>query len=81
MDELEAHRKRLKTLEHDKEEVLASYAALTRKRLEELSPEDRNGLYRRLNLSVRVSVRAPRGGEPKLTADINLAFSENATSS
>ena len=76
MDELEAHRKRLKTLEHDKEAVLASYAALTRKRLEELSPEDRNGLYRRLNLSVRV----PRGGEPKLSADINLAFSENATS-
>ena len=77
MDELEAHRKRLKTLEHDKEEVLASsYAALTRKRLEELSPEDRNGLYRRLNLSVRV----PRGGEPKLSADINLAFSENTTS-
>jgi chromosome segregation ATPase len=76
MDELEAHRKRLKTLEHDKEEVLASYATLTRKRLEELSPEDRNGLYRRLNLSVRV----PRGGEPKLSADINLAFSENATS-
>jgi site-specific DNA recombinase len=77
MDELEAHRKRLKTLEHDKEEVLASYAALTRKRLEELSPEDRNGVYRRLNLSVRV----PRGGEPKLSADINLVFSENTTSS
>jgi septal ring factor EnvC (AmiA/AmiB activator) len=39
MDELEAHRKRLKSLEHDKEEVLASYAALTRKRLEELPPK------------------------------------------
>jgi DNA repair exonuclease SbcCD ATPase subunit len=76
MDELEAHRKRLKTLEHDKEEVLASYEALTRERLEDLSPEDRNGLCRRLNLSVRV----PRGGEPKLSADINLAFSENAMS-
>ena len=76
MDELEAHRKRLRALEHDKEEVLASYAALTRKRFEELSPEDRNGLYRRINLSVRVL----RGGEPKLSADINLAFSENTTS-
>jgi hypothetical protein len=62
--------------ERDKEELLASYEILARESLEDLSPEDRNGLYRRLNLAVRV----PREGEPKLSADIDLTFSKKATS-
>jgi hypothetical protein len=74
MDDLEARRKRLKELEHDMEEILASYEDLIRERLKERSPEDRNGLYGRLNLSARV----PRSGEPKLSADVDLAFSKNA---
>jgi site-specific DNA recombinase len=75
--ELDARRKHLKELERDKEQLLASYEALTRENLQAFSPEDRNGLYRRLNLVARV----PRDGEPKLSADIDLTFSKNATSS
>jgi chromosome segregation ATPase len=70
-DDLETRRKHLKELERDKEELLA------RERLEELSPEKRNGLYRRLNLAVRV----PRDGEPKLSANVDLTISKNAESS
>jgi hypothetical protein len=76
-DDLETRRKRLKELERDKEELLASYEIVARESLDELSPEDRNSLYRRLNLAVRV----PRDGEPKLSADIDLTFSESAESS
>ena len=75
-DDLEARRKHLKELERDKEELLASYEIVARESLEELSPEDRNGLYRRLNLAVRV----PRDGEPKLSADVDLTFSKSAES-
>jgi hypothetical protein len=75
-DDLEARSRHLKELEHDKEELLASYEILARESLEDLSPEDRNGLYRRLNLAVRV----PREGEPKLSADIDLTFSKTVTS-
>jgi predicted nuclease with TOPRIM domain len=75
-DDLETRRKHLKKLERDKEGLLASYEILARERLEELAPERRNGLYRRLNLAVRV----PRDGEPKLSADIDLTFSKNAES-
>ncbi len=75
-DDLDARRKHLKELERDKEELLASYEILARESLEELSPEQRNGLYRRLNLAVRV----PRDGEPKLSADVDLTFGRNATS-
>jgi hypothetical protein len=75
-DDLEARSKHLKELERDKEELLTSYEILARESLEDLSPEDRNGLYRRLNLAVRV----PREGEPKLSADIDLTFSKTATS-
>jgi Skp family chaperone for outer membrane proteins len=75
-DDLEARRKHLKELERGKEELLASYEILARESLEELSAEDRNGLYRRLNLAVRV----PRDGEPKLSADVDLTFSKNAES-
>jgi hypothetical protein len=75
-DDVEARRKHLKELERDKEELLASYEILARESLEELSSEDRNGLYRRLNLAVRV----PRDGEPKLSADIDLTFSKAAES-
>jgi hypothetical protein len=74
MDDLEARRKRLKELVRDKEEILAAYKVLIRERLEDSSPENRNGLYRRLNLSARV----PRSGEPKLWADVDLTFSKNA---
>jgi DNA repair exonuclease SbcCD ATPase subunit len=76
-DDLEARRKDLKELEHSKEELLASYEILARERLEELSPEKRNGLYRRLNLAVRV----PPDGEPKLSANVDLTISKNAESS
>lgn len=76
-DDVEARRKHMKQLERDKEELLASYEILARERLEELSPEQKNGLYRRLNLAVRV----PRDGEPKLSADVDFTFSRNATSS
>jgi site-specific DNA recombinase len=76
-DDLEARRKHLKQLERDKEELLASYEALTRENLQQFSPEDRNGLYRRLNVVAKVT----RDGEPKLSADIDLTFSKNATSS
>jgi hypothetical protein len=61
-------------LEHRAEEVRELLIA--RESLEELSPEDRNGLYRRLNLAVRV----PRDGEPKLSADVDLTFSKTAES-
>jgi site-specific DNA recombinase len=76
-DVLETRRKHLKELERDKDELLASYEILTRESLEELSPEDRNGLYRRLNLAVGVA----RDGEPKLSADVDLTFSKSAESS
>jgi len=76
-DDVEARRKHMKQLERDKEELLASYEILARERLEELSPEQKNGLYRRLNLAVIV----PRDGEPKLSADVDFTFSRNATSS
>jgi predicted site-specific integrase-resolvase len=75
-DYFETRRKHLKELERDKEELLASYEILARERLEELSPEKRNGLYRRFNRAVRV----PRDGEPKLSADIDLTFSKTAES-
>ena len=75
-DDVEDRRKHLKELERDKEELLASYEILARVRLEELSPEKWNGLYRRLNLAVRV----PRDGEPKLSADVDLTFSRNEES-
>jgi len=75
-DDVEARRKHLKELERDKEELLASYEIVARECLEELSPEDRNGLYRRLNLAVRV----PSDGEPKLSADVDLTFSKTAES-
>jgi site-specific DNA recombinase len=75
-DDLESRRRHLKELERDKEELLASYEILARERLEVLSPEKRNGLYRRLNLAVRV----PRDGEPKLSADVDLTFSRNEES-
>jgi hypothetical protein len=61
-------------LEHGAEELRELLIA--RESLEELSPEDRNGLYRRLNLAVRV----PRDGEPKLSADVDLTFSKTAES-
>ena len=76
-DDLEARRKQLKELEHNKEELLTSYEILARESLEELSPEYRNSLYRRLNLAVRV----PLDGEPKLSANVDLTFSKNAESS
>jgi DNA-binding NarL/FixJ family response regulator len=76
-DDLEARRKHLKELEHNKEELLASYEILARESLEELSPENRNGLYRRLNLAVRV----PPDAEPKLSANVDLTFSKNGVSS
>jgi len=72
--DLEARRNHMKELERDKEELLASYEILARESLGEFFPEDRNGLYRRLNLVVRV----PRDGEPKLSADVDLTFSKNA---
>jgi DNA repair exonuclease SbcCD ATPase subunit len=75
-DDLEARRKHLNELERDKEELLASYEIVARESLEELSPEDRNGLYRRLNLAVEV----PRDGEPKPSADLDLTFSKTAES-
>jgi hypothetical protein len=75
-DDLEARSKHLSELERDKEELLASYEIVARESLEELSPEDRNGLYRRLNLAVEV----PRDGEPKPSADLDLTFSKTAES-
>ena len=75
IEDLEARSKRLKDLERDKEEILTSYAALTHERLEGISPQKTNGLYRRLNLSVRVTPE----GEPKISADVDLAFSKNST--
>jgi hypothetical protein len=75
-DDLEPHRKHLKELEPAKDEPLVSYEILARENLEEMSPEDRNGLYRRLDLAIRV----PRDGEPKLSADVDLTFSKNAES-
>jgi hypothetical protein len=42
-----------------------------------LSPEDRDGLFRRLNLAVGVA----RDGEPKLSADLDLTFGRPAESS
>jgi chromosome segregation ATPase len=73
-DDLEARRKHLKELERDKEELLASYQIAARESFEVLSPEDRNGIYRRLNLAVKVQP----DGQPKLSADIDLTFSKTA---